>query len=72
MTPSLSLTPREPDDDYICMLPCVGNDSYIVVVMHYLRSRDEYVQGRVSRPLSKGAAELLAREWAKHLRIEVR
>lgn len=60
------------DEDYITLLPTANPRKFLVVVMHYRKRDDEYVQGRVSQPLNETAAKSLAEMWAAAMKLSVR
>jgi hypothetical protein len=61
------------DRDYITLMAAVAHNKFLVVVMRYHKSGDEYIQTRVSHePLAKPAAEALAQSWAAAMNLEIR
>ena len=60
------------DVDYVTINPAVAYDKYNVVVMRFDRREDTHVVARISEPLSRPAAESLAKSWAAATQLEVR
>lgn len=58
-----------PEPDYITISP-IDNYRALVMVMHY--HKDDYIQTRVSQPLSLKGAQALAESWAAAMRLEIR
>lgn len=60
------------ENDYITLLACTNPQRAIVAVMHYNRSMDSYMPGRMSDALSLRAAHALAESWAAATKMEIR
>jgi hypothetical protein len=60
------------DSDYVTIVKTQDPFKFLVCVIKYQPRDDDYVQTRVSQPLSAIAAETLAKSWAAALKLEIR
>lgn len=60
------------DADYITLLPTTQPDQFLVCVMKWHKTGEEYIQSKVSHPLSEKVALALATSWAAALHLEVK
>jgi hypothetical protein len=61
-----------PDDkDYITILNTLTTKK-LVVVMHYMKGTDEYIQTRCSQPTDPQTAQRIAENWAAASKMDIR
>lgn len=60
------------NEDYITLLPTVNTSRALVVIQHYDRANDTWVQKKCSDALSTRAAHALAESWAAAMKLEIR
>lgn len=66
----LPSTESEGGPDYITILPTLHPRKKLIAVMHW--HKDEWIQTRVSQPLSEAAANNLASVWRALYKLEIK
>lgn len=61
---------EDDDTDYVTILPTLHPQKVLVCVMKY--HKGDYVQGKVTQPLTQEVAERVAKDWATVLKLEIR
>ena len=59
-------------ESYVTLMPTLTRGRWLVAVMEYHTSQDEYTIRKTSDPLDRKAAMRLAAQWAKSYGVEVR